>query len=95
MTTVTVDNAGRLVLPEDVREAMGLGEGGELDIEVTRGPAGPALVIRHHIPDEDAWAYTDENLAGIARARKEIAAGKLHRMSEADLRKLAQVADDE
>ncbi|MGH2608949.1 MAG: AbrB/MazE/SpoVT family DNA-binding domain-containing protein [Tepidiformaceae bacterium] len=95
MTTVTVDNAGRMVLPEDVREAMGLDEGGELEIEVSKELSGTTVVLRHHIPDDDAWAYTEENLEAIRRAEEDYRAGRVFTMSEADLRKAAGVGDEE
>ncbi len=94
MTTVTVDKAGGLVLPEEVREAMGLDEGGELDIEVRKEPSGTKLVIRNHIPDEDAWAYTDENRQSIKRAEEDYRAGRVFTMSESDLRKAAGLPDE-
>jgi AbrB family looped-hinge helix DNA binding protein len=34
---VTIDDAGRLVLPESVRERLGIGGGGELELRPTAG----------------------------------------------------------
>ena len=92
--TVTIDKTGHVQLPEEVRNDLGLQEGDQLDVEVTRGPGGTAVVLRQHIPDEDAWLYNEENLASIRRADADIAAGRVFRMSEADLRGLADVADE-
>jgi AbrB family looped-hinge helix DNA binding protein len=36
-TTVTIDGAGRLVLPKPVREHHGLGPGSELELDDTEG----------------------------------------------------------
>jgi hypothetical protein len=37
------------------------------------------------IPDEDAWAYTPEHLHRIAQAQDDIRAGRIIRMTEAEL----------
>lgn len=37
----TIDAAGRVVIPKSLRDAIGLGEGGEVEIELTDG----ALVL--------------------------------------------------
>jgi bifunctional DNA-binding transcriptional regulator/antitoxin component of YhaV-PrlF toxin-antitoxin module len=95
MTTVTMDKTGNMRIPDDARKALGLDEGGQVDVEVKHGPDGTAVVIRHHIPDEDAWAYTEENREAVRRARADIAAGRVFSMSEDELRKLADVADDD
>ena len=92
--TVTVDDAGTFTIPPEALEALGIAAGGELDVEIARDNGWAEVILRSHIPDDDAWLYTEENLEGIRRSREDVAAGRVYRMSEADLRKLADVADD-
>lgn len=60
MMTLKVDEAGRVVLPKSVRERLGLHEGSDLELEVTREgpvlkPAGarPSMVNKHGL-----WVHT-------------------------------------
>ena len=66
MRTITMSLNGRLTLPAEVRQRLGLHGETEFDVEVTdRGGVTlrPVVVI----PRDDAWAYTAEHLAGVAR----------------------------
>ncbi len=49
----------------------------------------PVVVLRR----DDAWAYTDAHLEKVARALADVQAGRVRRLSEADL--TALVDDDE
>lgn len=92
--TVTVDDSGRLTIPEEARAALGVAEGGEVDVEIVRDNGWATVNLRSHIPQEDAWLHTQENIEGIKRAEADYTAGRYRRMSEADLRALADVADE-
>jgi AbrB family looped-hinge helix DNA binding protein len=53
----TIDGAGRVVIPKSLRDAIGLGDGGEVEIELTDGAllVGPPTV-RKRIEDRDGRA---------------------------------------
>lgn len=46
-TTLTIDGAGRLVLPKPVRDHHGLGPGSELELEDTEGEIRLRPVMTH------------------------------------------------
>ena len=53
----TIDSAGRLVVPKSLREAIGLGDGGEVEIQLNDGAlliAPPT--VRKRIEDRDGRA---------------------------------------
>jgi AbrB family looped-hinge helix DNA binding protein len=54
---VTIDPAGRMVIPKPLRDAIGLGDGGEVDIDLVDGAlvVAPPLV-RKRIVDRDGRA---------------------------------------
>lgn len=67
----TMDAAGRVVIPKALREAIGLGDGGEVDIELTDGalivtpPTVSKRVVDRNgratiVPDEDVPPLTDD-----------------------------------
>ena len=93
--TVTVDDAGTFTIPREALEALGIADGGELDVEIARENGWAEVILRSHIPDEDAWLYTEEHRAAAKAAEEDLAAGRVYKMSPADLRKLADVADDD
>ena len=71
MRTITMSPNGRLTLPAEVRQRLGLEGETEFDVEVTeRGSVTlrPVVVI----PRDDAWAYAAEHLAAVARALSDI-----------------------
>ena len=73
---VEVGRAGRMTLPAEVRKQLGLEEGARLAVELRDG------VIQLHpvpvIPRDDAWAYTSEHRALLARALDDVRQGRLH-----------------
>jgi AbrB family looped-hinge helix DNA binding protein len=84
MRTITMSPNGRLTLPAEVRRRLGLDGEIEFDVEVTeRGSVTlrPVVVI----PRDDAWAYTAEHLADVARALTDIREGRVRRLSDDDL----------
>lgn len=87
-TLVAVNAQGRVTLPADVRKKLRLGEGSQLEVAVEeeRITLRPARVI----PDEDAWAYRAENLAGIRRALQDIKAGRVYRLSWKELDRIVE-----
>jgi AbrB family looped-hinge helix DNA binding protein len=89
-----MSETGRITLPAAIRRLMRLEPNQELEIEVSED--GESLYLRPmvSIPREDAWAYTPEHRESIRRANEDIAAGRVRRMSEEDLRALADVADE-
>jgi AbrB family looped-hinge helix DNA binding protein len=47
----TIDSAGRVVIPKAFREGLGLGRGGEVDIELVDGCVivSPPVVTKHAV----------------------------------------------
>jgi AbrB family looped-hinge helix DNA binding protein len=84
MRTITMSPNGRLTLPAEVRQKLGLSGEAEFDVEVTEHGSvtlRPVVVI----PRDDAWAYTAEHLAQVAKALDDIRQGRVRRLSESDL----------
>jgi AbrB family looped-hinge helix DNA binding protein len=79
----TVDAAGRVVIPKEIRRQAGLGAGAEVDVRWRDGlieiePAGQAIRLVHDGPllvavaDGDAEPLTPEQVEGIRdRLRRE------------------------
>jgi|SRR5215211_2706358 bifunctional DNA-binding transcriptional regulator/antitoxin component of YhaV-PrlF toxin-antitoxin module len=78
---------GRLDVPEEIRQALGISGGWECTIEVV----DDSLVVRpqEQIPDEDLWAYTPEHLAELREALAEPVENDL-RLSPRDLKDLME-----
>jgi AbrB family looped-hinge helix DNA binding protein len=85
MRTVTMSPNGRLTLPVEVRQKLGLTGGeAEFDVEVTDHGSvtlRPVVVL----PRDDTWAYTAEHLARVAKALDDVREGRVRHASEADL----------
>jgi AbrB family looped-hinge helix DNA binding protein len=84
MRTVTMSPNGRMTLPAEVRQRLGLTGETEFDIEVTEHGSvtlRPVVVL----PRDDAWAYTAEHLAQVAKALADLRHGRVREASEADL----------
>src|SRR5947209_8064069 len=84
---VTMNGEGRLTIPASARRELGLEAEAQFQAEVRDG----ALVLRPAvvIPRDDAWAYTPEHREKLARARQDAQEGRVHRLTEADLDRLA------
>lgn len=65
----TMDAAGRVVIPKSLREAIGLGDGGEVEIQLVDGAllVAPPMV-RKRLEDRDGRAtiIADESLPPLA-----------------------------
>lgn len=64
----------QLTLPEEIRRAMHIGEGDEIEFALhTDG----TITVRGYVsvPSDQAWFFTPERLAGQQQADDEIAAG--------------------
>ena len=86
--TAVMDEAGRLVVPEETRRALGLQ--GETTLTVDIDEASSAIVLRPvgSSADEDAWALTPEHLESLARAMRDSRAGRVRRLTEEQLEEL-------
>lgn len=81
---VDVNRQGRLTLPAQVRRALHLpNEGATLQWELVDG----AVVLRPVVvvPAGNAWAYTPEALASIARAEQDVREGRVYRLSKSQV----------
>lgn len=76
MTRTTLRSKGQLTLPSEVREALHVDEGDELEFEVTESGV---VVVRgmKMIPADQAWFWAESWQAGERQASQEIAAGQL------------------
>jgi bifunctional DNA-binding transcriptional regulator/antitoxin component of YhaV-PrlF toxin-antitoxin module len=88
-TAVLMNAQGRLTVPADARRELGLEGEAHFEAEVQNGELllRPAVLV----PREDAWAYTAEHRALLARAREEAARGHTRKLRERELRELADV----
>ena len=84
MRTITMSPNGRLTLPAEVRQRLGLDGETEFDVEVTE-PGSVTLRPVVVIPRDDAWAYTAEHLADVARSLADIREGRVRQLSDDDL----------
>ncbi|HEV8582434.1 MAG TPA: AbrB/MazE/SpoVT family DNA-binding domain-containing protein [Thermoanaerobaculia bacterium] len=77
-TFLTLDKKGRTTLPEEVREALGVGAGDFILLERTdRGTF--ELVPATLVPNDQLWFYHPEMQARIARAEEDFASGRATR----------------
>jgi len=84
MRTITMSPNGRLTLPAEVRQRLGLEGETEFAVEVTDHGSvtlRPVVVL----PRDDAWAYTAEHLSQVAKALADIREGRVRRLADADL----------
>lgn len=87
----TMGMQGRVTLPIEVRRELQLAAGAEFEVEVVDGrivfsPADP-------FPREDAWAYTPEHRTLVARARQDVAEGRVYRLGRDELGAMIADAD--
>jgi bifunctional DNA-binding transcriptional regulator/antitoxin component of YhaV-PrlF toxin-antitoxin module len=91
-TAVTMNAQGRLTVPAEARRELGLGGEAHFEAEIRDGELllRPAVLV----PREDAWAYTPEHLALLARARADAAHGRTRRLDGGALRELTVGSDE-
>jgi AbrB family looped-hinge helix DNA binding protein len=74
-TFLTLDKKGRTTLPEEVRQALGVGAGDFLLLERTdRGTY--ELVPATLVPNDQLWFHHPEMQDRVRRAEEEIASGR-------------------
>ena len=74
-TFLTLDKKGRTTLPEEVRQALGVGAGDFLLLERTdRGTY--ELVPATLVPNDQLWFHHPEMQSRVRRAEEEIASGR-------------------
>lgn len=81
--TATLRTNGQVTLPKAIRAALGVGQGDELEFEVTA--AGEVTVHGlTKIRSDQAWFWTPEWQDGERRASEDIAAGRTAVHEDAD-----------
>jgi bifunctional DNA-binding transcriptional regulator/antitoxin component of YhaV-PrlF toxin-antitoxin module len=86
---VAMSAGGRLTLPAEAREELGIK--GETQFQVEVIPGGLVLREAITVPSEDAWAYTPEYRAQVERSRRDHAEGRVRTLSVKELERLAGV----
>jgi AbrB family looped-hinge helix DNA binding protein len=77
-TFLTLDKKGRTTLPEEVREALGVGSGDFILLEQTdKGTF--ELVPATLVPNDQLWFHHADMQARIARAEEDFKAGRFTR----------------
>ena len=80
---VKVRSKAQLTLPEEIRQALHIGEGDEVEFAVQDDGT---VTIRGYvsIPTDQAWFFTPEWLAGEREAEEDIASGRgtIHESAE-------------
>ncbi len=84
VTYLTLDKKGRATLPEEVREALGVGPGDFVLLERTAG-GGYELVAAELVAKDQKWFYHPEMQERVRAAEEEIASGSARRESAAGL----------
>ena len=89
-----MNSTGRITVPAAIRKMLRLE--GESDFEVEALEDGEGFVLRPVVVmrRKDSWVYTAEDLAGIRRGLDDIREGRVRTVTEAELRALADVADE-
>ena len=75
LTFLTLDPKGRTTLPEEVREALGVGAGDFILLERTNKGTFE-LVPATLVPNDQLWFHHPEVRARIARAEEDFARGR-------------------
>ena len=83
-TYLTLDKKGRATLPEEVREALGVGPGDFVLLERTAA-GGYELVAAELLPRDQKWFYHPEMQERVSAAEAEIRTGAVRRESVANL----------
>jgi len=75
MARATLRPKGQLTLPAEIRQALHVDEGDEIDLEVTQDGV-VVMVALKTIPADQVWFWTEEWQAGEREASEHIAAGR-------------------
>lgn len=84
VTYLTLDKKGRATLPEEVREALGVGPGDFVLLERTAG-GGYELVAAELVPKDQKWFYHPEMQERMRAAEDELLSGTARRESASAL----------
>jgi AbrB family looped-hinge helix DNA binding protein len=82
-TRVKIRPKAQLTLPEEIRHALHIGEGDEVEFTVHDDGT---ITLRGYvsIPTDQAWFFTPEWLAGERQADEDIAAGRTRKHDSAE-----------
>lgn len=83
---------GRLTLPAEAREELGIK--GETQFQVEVIPGGLVLREAITVPSEDAWAYTHEYRALVDESRRDLAEGRTRTLSVKQLERLSSISSE-
>jgi len=75
MTTAKLREKGQVTLPPNVRAALGVNEGDQIEFEIGAGGIVTMTGLKL-IPADQAWFWTESWQAGEREASEEIAAGR-------------------
>ena len=76
LTETTVDSKGRIVIPEEIRKELRLGEGSKLDVSITG--ADHSIVIRSRVDPDSFVAFAE----GFVKQGSPVKAGNPLRLKE-------------
>ncbi|HNM78059.1 MAG TPA: AbrB/MazE/SpoVT family DNA-binding domain-containing protein [Tepidiformaceae bacterium] len=93
-TKVRMSKTGRITLPAEIRKAMDLE--GEAEFLVEGSDDGFGIVLRPVVTvlRDGAWTYTAEDIESIERGLRDLREGRERVMTEAELRAMAEVAQE-
>lgn len=74
MSRATLRSRGQVTLPSDVREALHIDDGDEIEFDLT--PDGVIIRGMKMIPAEQAWFWTESWQQGEREASDDIVAGR-------------------
>jgi antitoxin PrlF len=75
MATATLTSKGQITIPAEVREALGLEPGAQIDFEVADGHLIGHKVIT--IRESDRWLLHDEVVAAMERSARDLDEGRV------------------
>lgn len=78
-TYLTLDAKGRATLPEEVREALGVGPGDFVQLQPT-DHGTYELFPAELVPREDLWHFHPEFQARLAKSKEDIEKGRMTRI---------------
>jgi AbrB family looped-hinge helix DNA binding protein len=82
MATGTLTSKGQITIPAEVRDALGLEAGSQIDFEVVDGRLIGHRVIT--IRESDRWMLHDEVVAAMERSARDLEEGRVSPALSAD-----------